>query len=244
MAANGKLAWLGHATFKLTLPDDRVLFIDPWLAENPACPEPEKRQPRCDLIGLTHAHADHAGDAPALIRAYKPKVVATFELCALLDAEVSGSQCQPMNIGGTQEVDRVRFSLTPAWHSSAYQTDQGLRYAGMPAGLVIQVDGLATFYHPGDTDVFSDMKLINERYQPKIIALPVGDLFTMGPAAAAMAAQYFNPAAIIPMHYGTFPILTGTVDAFKEALPAPLRERVVTTSPGQTLTWTPEGLTR
>ncbi len=131
---------------------------------------------------------------------------------------------------------RQAASGTPA-------TKDGLAYAGMPGGFVIEAPGLAAIYHAGDTDVFSDMKLIHELYAPKIIMLPIGDHYTMGPRGAAIAAKYFDPATIIPIHYGTFPALTGTVDAFNQHLGPDLANRVVAMDPGDSVAWTDSGTT-
>ena len=140
-----------------------------------------------------------------------------------------------------QVIDDLKFTMTRAFHSSGYSTKDGLLYAGMPGGFVIEAPGLATVYHAGDTDVFSDMMLIHELYAPKIIMLPIGDHFTMGPKGAAIAAKYFDPAAIIPIHYATFPVLTGTVDAFKQHLGPVLANRVVAMNPGDSVSWTDAG---
>ena len=233
----GQITYLGHSTIRLTLPDERVILIDPWLVNNPACPKAEKNQPRCDFIALTHGHMDHTEDVPALIKEHSPKVVTNFDFASVLESICSGGQFCGMNLGGTQELDGIRFSMTRAFHSSSYNTDKGLTYAGMPGGFVIEAPGLATVYHAGDTDVFSDMKLIDEMYAPKIIVLPIGDHFTMGPKGAAIAAKYFNPQVIIPIHYATFPMLTGTVEEFKQHLGPALAELVVAMKPGETVDW-------
>ena len=239
--ASGSITYLGHASMRLTLPDERVILIDPWLKNNPSCPDGEKNQPRCDFIALTHGHADHAEDVPDLVKQHEPKVVTNFDFATILESECKGGEFCGMNLGGTQELGGVKFSMTQAFHSSSYTTEGGLAYAGMPGGFVIEAPELATVYHAGDTDVFSDMKLIDELYSPKVLMLPIGDFFTMGPRGAALAARFFSPAAIIPIHYATFPMLTGTVDAFKEHLGPDLATRVVPMSPGNTVGWTADG---
>ncbi|MCH8963511.1 MAG: metal-dependent hydrolase [Planctomycetes bacterium] len=238
---SGQITFIGHASFRLTLPDERVILIDPWLANNPACPDSEKAQPRCDYIALTHGHSDHTEDVPALVKQHSPKVVTNIDFASVLESACPGGQYCGMNLGGTQVIDDIKFTMTRAFHSSGYATKDGMVYAGMPGGFVIEAPGLATVYHAGDTDVFSDMKLIDELYAPKIIMLPIGDHFTMGPKGAAIAAKYFDPAVIIPMHYGTFPALTGTLDAFNQHLSSDLTDRVVTMNPGDTVGWTNAG---
>ncbi len=244
MTDTASMTWLGHATIRLTLPDERVVLIDPWLRDNPSCPADLKEPPRCDLLALTHGHGDHTGDAARLIEKYNPHVIASVELCALLDMTSPKARFAPMNIGGTQTVDGVAFSLTRAFHSSSIDSDRGPLYAGMPCGVVVDADGLAPFYHAGDTDVFSDMKLIAELFAPKIVALPIGDHFTMGPAGASLAAQMFEPASIVPIHYGTFPLLHGTAEAFREALPEELKTRLIVPKVGERVAWTENGLSR
>lgn len=242
MAAAGSMTFLGHATIQLTLPDERVITIDPWLRDNPACPDEHADPPRCDFLALTHAHFDHIGDVDRLIKKHNPQVIATIELCEWLGIRNPKTRCAPMNIGGTQTVDGVEFSLTQAFHSSGFTSETGPQYGGMPAGFVIRADGVAAFYHAGDTDVFGDMKLIAELFAPKIAALPIGDHFTMGPRGAALAAKMLMPDCIVPIHFGTFPLLHGTVDAFREALPGELRRRVLVPAVGKPVAWTEAGL--
>ena len=238
---SGQITFLGHASVRLTLPDERVILIDPWLKNNPSCPDSEKSQPRCDYIALTHGHADHTEDVPALVKQHSPKVVTNFDFATVLESVCAGGQLCGMNLGGTQVLDGIKFSMTRAFHSSSYPSEQGLVYAGMPGGFVIEVPGLATVYHAGDTDVFSDMKLIDEFFSPQVLMLPMGDHFTMGPRGAAVAAKYFNPTAIIPIHYATFPMLTGTVEEFKQQLGPELANRVVAMNPGDAMNWTEGG---
>jgi L-ascorbate metabolism protein UlaG (beta-lactamase superfamily) len=237
-----EMTWLGHATIRLALPDERVILIDPWLKENPSCPDRFKQLARCDFIVLTHGHFDHIDDVASIVEDHNPKVVGMVELCTALGMRTPKAQYQPMNLGGTQTIDGVSFTLTQAFHSSSIDSEQGPIYTGMPAGVVINVEGVATFYHAGDTDVFGDMKLIAKLHKPKIAALPIGDHFTMGPAGAALAAQMLQPQCIVPIHYGTFPVLTGTPDGLRDALPAELKDRVVAPEVGQPLSWTADGL--
>jgi L-ascorbate metabolism protein UlaG (beta-lactamase superfamily) len=236
------VTWLGHGTIRLTLPDGRVIMIDPWLAENPACPDNLKKPSRCDMIFLSHGHFDHAGDVESLIEKFDPMVVGNFDLCAALETQIGKGRYSGMNTGGTQTVDGVSVSLTPALHSSAVPSPNGPLYAGMPNGVVVFVDGLATVYHAGDTDVFGDMKLIAQLFEPKICILPIGDYFTMGARGAAIAAQMLQPTAIIPVHYKTFPVLAQSADEFREALSGKLKDRLVVAEVGQELAWTASGI--
>jgi L-ascorbate metabolism protein UlaG (beta-lactamase superfamily) len=240
--AGATLTWLGHATMQATLPDERVVIFDPWFRDNPSCPDELKDPPRCDFLALTHGHFDHIGDAGRLIEKHNPHVVATFELCDVLGLTHPQARLARMNIGGTQTIDGVSFTLTRAFHSSSAPSENGPVYTGMPCGIVMACEGVASFYHAGDTDVFSDMTLIAELFAPKVVALPIGDHFTMGPAGAALAAKFLNPVSIVPTHYGTFPLLHGTPEAFREALSAELKPRLHVPKVGQPMEWTEQGL--
>jgi L-ascorbate metabolism protein UlaG (beta-lactamase superfamily) len=236
------ITWFGHATIRLRLADERVIFIDPWIDGNPACPAPLKGVPRCDLVVLTHGHADHVGDTARLVKAFGPPVVASYDLCAGLQRMIGDADYRGMNTGGTQDVGGIRVTMTRAYHSSALETPDGPMYAGMPNGVIVQPPGLASVYHAGDTDVFSDMQLIARLFAPKIAILPIGDWFTMGAKGAALAAEFLRPAGIIPVHYGSFPMLAPSADAFREALPPNLRHRLVAPAVGQEVPWTASGI--
>jgi len=182
------------------------------------------------------------GDVKDLVEAFDPTVVGNFELCNVLEKQIGKGRYSGMNTGGTQTVDGVRVSLTQAFHSSGVDSPGGPIYAGMPNGVVVGVDGLATLYHAGDTDVFGDMKLIARLFEPKVCILPIGDYYTMGAKGAAIAAEMLQPTAIIPIHYKTFPVLAQSVDAFRNALRADLKERLVPAEVGQTIAWTTGGV--
>lgn len=236
------ITWLGHSAFRLALRDERVILIDPWLKENPACPERLKKPDRCDFIVCTHGHPDHVDDVPELIRVFDPYVIANYDLCMAMQNMAGKGRFEWMNTGGTHTIDGVRFSLTQAFHSSGVYNPSGPSYGGMPNGVVIAVDGLAAVYHAGDTDVFGDMKLVAQLFAPKVCILPIGDRFTMGAKGAALAVEMLQPAAIIPCHYKTFPILAQSADAFREALPVNLRGRLFVPEVGESLTWTAAGI--
>ncbi len=234
--------WLGHATIELTLQDARVILIDPWLTDNPSCPEADKEPTRCDIIALTHGHFDHVGDVARLVDRFDPHIVGILELCDIIGRERPKAKFAPMNIGGTQTVDGIEFTLTRAYHSSSVSSESGPQYAGMPCGVIVNAEDVASFYHVGDTDVFGDMKIIAELFAPKIAAIPMGDHFTMGPKGAAMAAGFLRPEVILPIHYGTFPMLHGTPDAFRDALDADLKDRLIVPKIGETMAWSAGGL--
>jgi len=241
-AMTPSITWFGHATFRLILTDGRVILIDPWLKENPACLSELKAPPRCDMIVLTHGHPDHADDVPELVRKFDPPVVANYDLCMAMQNIIGKGRYEYMNTGGTHTVDGVRITLTQAFHSSGVYNPGGPSYGGMPNGVIIDAPNLARVYHAGDTDVFSDMKLIAKLHEPKICILPIGDRFTMGAKGAALAADMLQPAAIIPGHYKTFPILAQSADDFRAELPENLRKKLHVAEIGVPLPWTAHGL--
>lgn len=217
------LTYAGHSAIILNAPN-YVAAIDPWL-HNPLCPESLKNPAKLDLIVLTHGHADHASDVPALAKRTGAKVAATFELAQCLAKEgVPESQLIFMNKGGCVQVDGLTVSLVHALHSNSFDAKAGPVYAGEACGVVIK-DGHSSIYHAGDTALFSDMKLISEIHRPTVACLPIGDCFTMGPKDAARAAEFIGAPVVVPIHYATFPLLTGTADAFAAACRERMKER-------------------
>lgn len=237
MAPTGDLAitWLGHSTFTLTTPGGKTVLIDPWVEGNPACPDEAKSFDAIDIMLITHAHFDHMGDAVALAQAYGPQVVAIFEISQWLEAK-GVENCNPMGKSGTVEVDGIKVTMVEAQHSAGLLDDDGrLIYGGEPAGLVVELETGLKLYHAGDTGLFSDMALISELYEPAITLLPIGDRFTMGPREAAYACKLLKPKLVIPMHYGTFGLLTGTPEEF-QGLVEGMDFEVVVLTPGATHT--------
>ena len=230
-----RVTYFGHSTFSLTAPSGQVALIDPWVATNPRCPDSLKKLARLDAIFLTHAHTDHMGDLLALAKQFRPKLVATFETCLWLASKGFEKEILPMNKGGTQQVGDFRITMTHAMHSNSIE-DNGVRlYGGEPAGFVVRLPGDFTLYHAGDTALFSDMKLIAELYHPQLAMLPIGDLFTMGPVEAAQAIQFLRVRHVIPMHYATFPMLTGTPDALRRETAGIADLTIYALQPGQSL---------
>lgn len=228
-----KLTWLGHSAFRLET-NDKTIYIDPWVMGNPACPEEEKRVEKVDALLCTHGHFDHVGDALAIAKEHNPTVVAIFELANWLSKK-GAKTTSPMNKGGSQSVAGIRVTMTHAVHSCGIQEDDGtIVYGGEAAGYVIELESGVKMYHAGDTAVFGDMQIIRELYAPEIVMLPIGDLFTMSPREAAYACHLLRPKVVIPMHYGTFPALTGTPRDLQK-LVGDINCEVVALQPGQSV---------
>jgi L-ascorbate metabolism protein UlaG (beta-lactamase superfamily) len=170
---------------------------------------------KLDAIFLTHAHSDHLGDLLMLAKEHRPKIVAIFETAKWIGAQGFSEQVRPMGKGGTQRVGEFEVTLTHAFHSNSIDEKGKLIYGGEPGSFIVRMPGGFTVFHAGDTTVFGDMKLIGELYKPDVACLPIGDLYTMGPREAAHAIRLLGVKNVIPMHYGTFPQLTGTPEALR-----------------------------
>jgi L-ascorbate metabolism protein UlaG (beta-lactamase superfamily) len=231
--AGNKLTWLGHATFRIETADGTVVYIDPWL-QNPLCPDDEKKPKKCDVMLCTHGHGDHIGDAVQIAKKLNPMVVGIFELCQWLHKK-GAKQISPMNKGGTQTVAGIKITMVHAAHSCGIEEDDGsIIYGGEACGYVLELPGGVKLYHAGDTAVFGDMQIIRELYAPEIALLPIGDHFTMGPREAAHAVMLLQPKTVIPMHFGTFPQLTGQPGELRKLL-GPAAPEILEMKPGQTL---------
>ncbi len=233
LTRGNKITWLGHSTFRITTPSGKVVLLDPWLTGNPACPEPLRTPERVDAMLISHGHGDHMGDAVALGKKFKPQIACTYEIYLWLASKGVENIC-PMNKGGTQRLGEFEVTMVDAKHSSGIEDDGKVLYAGEPAGFVVRLPGGLTMYHAGDTAVFGDMKLIGELYEPELACLPIGDLFTMGPREAAKAIRLLNVRHVIPMHYGTFPVLTGTPAALRNITQDILGLEIYALKPGET----------
>jgi L-ascorbate metabolism protein UlaG (beta-lactamase superfamily) len=223
------ITWLGHSTFLVRTPGGARVLFDPWLA-NPKCPEGWKK-PKADLILASHGHFDHVDDLVRVARDTEAPVVGIFELCDWLGRK-GVQNLAPMNKGGSLDILGLRVTMTDARHSSGYVDNGQMIYMGEPAGFVVRLEDGMTIYYAGDTCLFGDMALIAELYKPDIAFLPIGDRFTMDPVAAAKACELLRVRLVVPMHWGTFPLLTGTPAALKKHLPAGVQ--VLELEPGET----------
>ena len=216
-----KLTWHGHSAFTVEAGGAKIL-IDPFLSGNPGAKE------NVDAIAdgvthvlLTHGHNDHVGDALAILKRTDAMLVANFEICMYLVGQgASDKKINPGNTGGTVDCGGFTTTFVQALHSSSFGGEGGSNtYLGNPLGLVLHFPEDKTLYHMGDTDIFSDMALINELHEPKIGLVPIGDRFTMGGAVAALACQrFFQFETVVPCHYGSFPIIDQTPDKFVEGM--------------------------
>lgn len=213
MDTNIKAYWLGHSAFKFITPNEKIIYVDPFLKENPATPDNLKNVDKAHFILLSHGHEDHVGDTIEIAEKTGCKVVANVELCGILKRlGLPEDQAVEFNKGGTVHFDEFSVTLVSANHSSSYQGE----YAGEAGGLVISFEDEICIYHMGDTNIFSDLELYGELYEPHVVCVPIGDKYTMGPEEAAYAVEMIDAELAVPMHYGTWPPLTGDPEVFKE----------------------------
>ncbi len=216
-----KITWYGHSAFRIDH-NDLAILIDPFLSGNPSWDGSwEGPAEGVTHVLLTHGHSDHVGDSVEILKASGAMLVANFEICMYLVGQgASGDKINPGNLGGTVDCGGFTTTFTDAKHSSSFGIDGGQNvYLGNPGGLVLHFPDAPTVYHMGDTDIFGDMALIQELHQPDVAMVPIGDRFTMGGAVAALACQrYFKFKTVFPCHFGTFPIIDQTADAFVSAM--------------------------
>jgi L-ascorbate metabolism protein UlaG (beta-lactamase superfamily) len=227
--------WHGHSCVEVETPGGLTVLFDPWFG-NPKSKRAASEVDRCDVMLVTHGHFDHLGaggdgpvDAVSIAERTRPAWPAMHEMSLWLGSQLKAAAdgVVGMNQGGTVDARGLKVTMVPAVHSSGDLLGRDAPiYLGSPVGFVVELENGFRFYHAGDTAVFGDMRLIAELYAPELAILPIGGHFTMGPREAAMAADLLGVRHVMPIHYGTFPILAGTPDALRSELNARGASRV------------------
>jgi len=230
------ITFLGHACFKLVSPKGTQIMVDPWIIDNPQAPDGAADTGKIDLILVSHGHWDHFGDTIDLAKKSEATVISMPEISQyLIQKGLSEEKAVGMNKGGSMMVGEIRITMVHAIHSSSFVEGDKIVYAGEPAGFVIRFENGFTTYYAGDTGVFGDMKIISDLYEPALAIIPIGSHYVMGPEEAAYACELLKPKYVIPMHFGTFPIFTGTPEKFQELMKKLPEVEVLVMNPGETI---------
>ncbi|HUA96722.1 MAG TPA: metal-dependent hydrolase [Terracidiphilus sp.] len=204
-----RITWLGHATVLIQTPAGTNILIDPFIANNPKYPKEFQLPSKIHYILVSHGHGDHISDAVPCAQRHGATIAGVYELVAYLGSKGASSTIG-FNLGGTIQLDDAAVTMVDAKHSAGAQDEDGTHYVGVACGFVLTISHAPVLYHAGDTGIFGDMRLIRDLYHPKVAMLPIGGHYTMDPREAAMAVNFLEPEVVLPLHFGTFPQLTGT----------------------------------
>jgi len=235
ISKNFELTFLGHSAFQLASPEGTTILIDPWLTGNPQATLESDKVGTVDLILVTHGHGDHLGDTFEIAQRTKAHVVSMPEISRYLMAKGLDNTVG-MNKGGTYRFNEIDITMVQATHSSSAMENDTIVYTGEAAGFVVTLENGFSIYHAGDTGVCKDMEIIGDLYHPDLALLPIGSHYVMGPREAAYACRMIRSTYVVPMHYGTFPVLTGTPEAFMDEMASLPAVSVIVMNPGDTLT--------
>jgi L-ascorbate metabolism protein UlaG (beta-lactamase superfamily) len=230
-----EITWLGHGTYQFRLTTGEVVLVDPWVDGNPVFPAKHVFD-RVDVMLITHGHFDHIHDALPLAKKFEPRIVAIYETAHWLESK-GAKNTIGINKGGTVTVGPISATMTHAVHSCGILDDGKIIYGGEAAGYVVRLPDRRAAYCAGDTNVFSDMQLIERLYHPELAFLPIGDFYTMSPREAALACRMLNVRKVIPLHFGTFPPLTGRPEQLADLLREHPQTEVWTLEPGVPVQW-------
>jgi L-ascorbate metabolism protein UlaG (beta-lactamase superfamily) len=230
-----EITWLGHGTYSLRLETGEVVMVDPWVEGNPSYPAGYEID-RVDVILVTHGHFDHIHSVLPLAQKFSPQIVAIYETAHWLESK-GAMKTIGMNKGGTVTVGPVSATMTHAVHSCGILDDGKIIYGGEAAGYVVRFPDRRAAYCAGDTNVFADMQLIERLYHPELAFIPIGDLYTMGPREAALACRMLGAKKVIPVHWGTFPPLTGKPQQLADQLRDLSGSEVWALKPGEPVKW-------
>ncbi len=221
-----KVIWHGHACFQVNTENGNIL-IDPWFKDNPSCSTSLDECKDIHMVLVTHDHFDHVGDAVEICKKTGAKLGAIVETAMKLK-EMGVDESQIINgigfnIGGTIEENGIKVTMVEAHHSSA---------TGVPVGYIIELPDKYTIYHAGDTSIFASMATYGELFDIDMALLPIGGIFTMDPRQAAYACKMLKCKSVIPMHWGSFPILEKDTSNFeREVKNLNLETKVISLKP-------------